>query len=247
MRFLASLRNRIFLASTLVAILPLALAFRYVSERMAQEAEAELRRGLTEAADRVAEHQLERVRTLTTVARLIADLPKLKAAVATQDPPTVLPLARDYQARAGADVMIVAGRGGEILAAAGAGDLPAASHEAVQAALAGGEAMTLEVGPGGLFRLVTVPIVAAAQLGGVGPAAASIAAAHPHLLDPFTARDGSPLGAVAAISLAAWGLGYFGQPHILARFQGIRSAAAVPRARRITLNAQMMKNIPVHV
>ena len=83
--------------------------------------------------------------------------------------------------------------------------------------------------------LVTVPIVAAAQLGGVGPAAASIAAAHPHLLDPFTARDGSPLGAVAAISLAAWGLGYFGQPHILARFQGIRSAAAVPRARRIAL------------
>jgi sodium/proline symporter len=34
-------------------------------------------------------------------------------------------------------------------------------------------------------------------------------------------------------SLLAWGLGYFGQPHILARFMAIRSAALIPRARRI--------------
>ena len=76
--------------------------------------------------------------------------------------------------------------------------------------------------------LVAVPIFAAAQLGGVGPAAASVAAAHPHLLDPFTAGDGSPLGALAVIALAAWGLGYFGQPHILARFQRIRCVADRP-------------------
>ncbi|WP_268234474.1 sodium:solute symporter family transporter [Egicoccus halophilus] len=31
----------------------------------------------------------------------------------------------------------------------------------------------------------------------------------------------------------AWGLGYFGQPHILARFMGIRDAALVPVARRV--------------
>ncbi len=35
------------------------------------------------------------------------------------------------------------------------------------------------------------------------------------------------------VSLLAWGLGYFGQPHILARFMAIRSAALIPRARRI--------------
>ncbi|MFP4634956.1 MAG: sodium:solute symporter family transporter, partial [Nitriliruptoraceae bacterium] len=34
-------------------------------------------------------------------------------------------------------------------------------------------------------------------------------------------------------SSLAWGLGYFGQPHILARFMGIRDAAMVPVARRI--------------
>lgn len=34
-------------------------------------------------------------------------------------------------------------------------------------------------------------------------------------------------------SLMAWGFGYFGQPHILARFIGIRSVKDVPSARRI--------------
>ena len=34
-------------------------------------------------------------------------------------------------------------------------------------------------------------------------------------------------------SLMAWGFGYFGQPHILARFIGINSVEAVPRARRV--------------
>ncbi len=83
--------------------------------------------------------------------------------------------------------------------------------------------------------LVAVPIVAAAQLGGVEPTVAAIAATNSHLFDPFTTRDGSSLGLIAVVSLAAWGLGYFGQPHILARFQGIRSAQAVPAARRIAL------------
>ncbi len=37
-------------------------------------------------------------------------------------------------------------------------------------------------------------------------------------------------------SLMAWGFGYFGQPHILARFLGIKSAAEVPKARRIGMS-----------
>ncbi|MDE0350608.1 MAG: sodium/proline symporter PutP [Gammaproteobacteria bacterium] len=47
------------------------------------------------------------------------------------------------------------------------------------------------------------------------------------------------IGAIApvgAVSLAAWGLGYFGQPHVLARFMAIESVAAVPRARRICMS-----------
>ena len=52
-------------------------------------------------------------------------------------------------------------------------------------------------------------------------------------------RAGIAIGAMAplgAVSLAAWGLGYFGQPHVLARFMAIESVAAVPRARRICMS-----------
>lgn len=38
---------------------------------------------------------------------------------------------------------------------------------------------------------------------------------------------------ITGASLMAWGFGYFGQPHILARFIGIRSVEDVPKARRI--------------
>ncbi len=38
---------------------------------------------------------------------------------------------------------------------------------------------------------------------------------------------------VGIISLLAWGLGYFGQPHILVRFMAASSVQAIPAARRI--------------
>lgn len=37
-------------------------------------------------------------------------------------------------------------------------------------------------------------------------------------------------------SLMAWGFGYFGQPHILARFIGIDSVESVPKARRVGMS-----------
>ena len=54
-------------------------------------------------------------------ALLVADLPRLKAAVATGDAPTVEPLARDYRARVDADAFVVAGRDGKALASLGRG------------------------------------------------------------------------------------------------------------------------------
>ena len=52
---------------------------------------------------------------------------------------------------------------------------------------------------------------------------------------PAVPPEAASLGAVAVASALAWGLGYFGQPHILARFMAIDNAASVPRARRINL------------
>lgn len=40
-------------------------------------------------------------------------------------------------------------------------------------------------------------------------------------------------GVITGASLMAWGFGYFGQPHILARFIGIKDAESVKRARRV--------------
>ncbi len=43
----------------------------------------------------------------------------------------------------------------------------------------------------------------------------------------------SELSTVAILSSVAWGLGYFGQPHILVRFMAADSVKTIPAARRI--------------
>ena len=52
---------------------------------------------------------------------------------------------------------------------------------------------------------------------------------------PSFAGSVKPIGLIAVVSALAWGLGYFGQPHFLARFMAINRVASVPRARRINL------------
>lgn len=81
--------------------------------------------------------------------------------------------------------------------------------------------------------LVLVPAAAVAHAGSVVDALATIQSGNPALLDPFTGRDGSPLGVLAVLSLVGWGLGYFGQPHILARFMAIRDTRRLVHARRL--------------
>jgi sodium/proline symporter len=91
--------------------------------------------------------------------------------------------------------------------------------------------------------LIVAPVVAISELGGVNAVLNKIAAANPDLLD--VARDVSfadggwtsagTLSVVGIISAMAWGLGYFGQPHILARFMAIRSAKEVRKARLISM------------
>jgi sodium/proline symporter len=83
--------------------------------------------------------------------------------------------------------------------------------------------------------LLIVPVWAISADGGVGPMLAAVEQNHPQLLTLWHDNQGEPLSVIAIISLAAWGLGYFGQPHILARFAGIRGKAEVPTARRIAV------------
>lgn len=89
--------------------------------------------------------------------------------------------------------------------------------------------------------LILVPVVAIVADGGFGDMLDTVRGETPTLLsmmgeagfDEGVWSAGGTLGLMAIISSLAWGLGYFGQPHILARFMGIRDAAAVPVARRI--------------
>ncbi|MBA5761398.1 sodium/proline symporter PutP [Vibrio sp. 404] len=81
--------------------------------------------------------------------------------------------------------------------------------------------------------LMIVPI--AAMQGDFGDLSSKLEAINPQLLTLWNDSKGEPLSAVAIISLVAWGLGYFGQPHILARFKATRSNKDLTTARRIAV------------
>jgi solute:Na+ symporter, SSS family len=76
--------------------------------------------------------------------------------------------------------------------------------------------------------LVLVPIVAINDVGGTGAMLQTIEQINPDFLNLF-----SGVSIVAIISALAWGLGYFGQPHIIVRFMAIRSVDDIPKARKI--------------
>ena len=87
-----------------------------------------------------------------------------------------------------------------------------------------------------LAALLIVPLYAFASMGGVGDGFMRIEAANPELLNGLTNSNGEPLGWIAIASLMGWGLGYFGQPHILARFKAIRHHRDIGQARRIAVS-----------
>ena len=81
-----------------------------------------------------------------------------------------------------------------------------------------------------IFALILTPLIVILSTGGLGDSLQAIAALDPARLDWF---KGGELGLVGIVSLLAWGLGYCGQPHILARFMAADSLAVIPQARRI--------------
>lgn len=79
-----------------------------------------------------------------------------------------------------------------------------------------------------IFALVLTPVMVAIGAGGLDAAALTIEQVDPQRLSWVGAG-----GMVAVISALAWGLGYVGQPHILARFMAADSIKTIPAARRI--------------
>ena len=161
MKVLSSLRSRIFLATAALTVLSIGVAIYLVSVRVTREAENSLQREIASTGKLVDQFRATRTQTFTMMARLIADAPKLKAAVDTNDPPTVQDTADDYQAQLNSNVVLITNKKGGVLATIGGspriGDI-VASQPAVKSALTGHEGVSLLPQPDGILQLVTVPI-----------------------------------------------------------------------------------------
>ena len=161
MTLLSSLRSRIFLASAMLTVLSIGVATYLVSARVTREAENSLRREIDTTGTLVAQFRTTRTQGFTMLARLIADAPKLKAAVDTDDPPTVQDIADDYQSQLDSSVLLITNRRGEVLATVGPTTRTAdrvASQTAIAAALQGHESVSLLPQHDGILQLVTVPL-----------------------------------------------------------------------------------------
>jgi signal transduction histidine kinase len=119
MSVLSPLTNRIFVVCALLVLVSIGVAVYRVNESVTDQAETDLRAGLTEAASLVEEYSRTQFADSVVKGTLIADLPILKGATDTDDPPTVNPIARDYQRQVGADLFVVLGRTDRLLARAG--------------------------------------------------------------------------------------------------------------------------------
>lgn len=87
-----------------------------------------------------------------------------------------------------------------------------------------------------MFLAITViPVIVVSALGGFDNSVHILYQMNPELLNPMTLSDGSSVSLITILSLTGWGFGYFGQPHILARFMAISSSDRIKKARRIAI------------
>lgn len=86
------------------------------------------------------------------------------------------------------------------------------------------------------LALISVPLFGLFLTGGIGDTIASIKAVNPEHLSLLS----SNATAAVIISSLAWGLGYFGQPHIIVRFMAISSVKETTQARRIGIGWMML-------
>lgn len=86
-----------------------------------------------------------------------------------------------------------------------------------------------------LVSLILVPIMGLIYIGGPSEWFTQVeaveAASGTNLFSMFTG-----VSLVAVISNVAWGLGYFGQPHIIVRFMALRTPGEAKQARRIGMS-----------
>lgn len=85
------------------------------------------------------------------------------------------------------------------------------------------------------FAVIVVPIIGIKNLGGFSSFSEAVNNIDSNFLNAFVNIDGTTITFISIISLLGWGLGYFGQPHILVRFMAIKSSSEVKKARVIAM------------
>lgn len=89
-----------------------------------------------------------------------------------------------------------------------------------------------------IFAIVIVPLIAFKPIGGWTGITNALAEKHLslHLLPNWHPRT------LLAIfyALTGWGLGYFGQPHIVTKFMGIKDVAEMPKAKYVGMAWQIL-------
>lgn len=78
------------------------------------------------------------------------------------------------------------------------------------------------------LALIVTPIAVMIDAGGFSAATERVMEISPTMVNLMQGQT-----AIGIVSLFAWGLGYFGQPHILVRFMAARSIRIIPNARRV--------------
>jgi sodium/proline symporter len=86
------------------------------------------------------------------------------------------------------------------------------------------------------FAVLTVPFAVVHGFGGTVAICHALQSAPPFFFHPTHGIGGEKLSVLAVVSLMGWGLGYFGQPHILVRFMAIGDVAKLPLARKIAMH-----------
>jgi SSS family solute:Na+ symporter len=82
-----------------------------------------------------------------------------------------------------------------------------------------------------VVALVLMPIVVLSNDGGISAVTSQL-----HAIDPDFLSLTAGLSFIGFLSAITWGLGYFGQPHIIVRFMAIRSIPDVAKARTIGMS-----------
>lgn len=82
-----------------------------------------------------------------------------------------------------------------------------------------------------MTALILVPIVTLITIGGPNEVVSEVRTIDPSMLNLFTGAS-----ALGIISFLGWGLGYFGQPHIIVRFMALTSSKGAKKARHIGMS-----------